>query len=386
MDILTKTELKKLMHKEQTWCISIFLPTHRTGRASQQDVIRLKNLLGEAEKHLADRGVGRREIQNMLEPANNLVQDSDFWQHQSEGLVIFISDKMLRYRLPLNFEALVVVGNTFYIQPLLPLFTGDGQFYILALSQSEVRLLNGTQYSVSEVEIGHMIDSMAETISSDDHQASLQLHSTRAPTSATGGSSVTFHGQGGGSEGAKTDLLNYFRQVANGLTEFLQGDQAPLVLAGVNYLLPIYKEANIYPFLIDTVIEGNPDLLSMEDLHKSAWDILRPQFQLSQADAVAQYHQFAGQKSERIADTFEKALLAAYDGRVETLFLPLGVQKWGVFEPGTQKLVIHDPGELGDEPLLDFTAVQTYLKGGVVYVMAPEDIPGGGDTAAVLRY
>jgi hypothetical protein len=32
-------------------CISIFMPTHRLGREVQQDPIRLKNLLGEAEEH-----------------------------------------------------------------------------------------------------------------------------------------------------------------------------------------------------------------------------------------------------------------------------------------------------------------------------------------------
>ena len=58
MDILTKAELEQLMRKEQQWCVSIYMPTHRTGGETQQDPIRLKNLLGEAEKRLSDQGVG----------------------------------------------------------------------------------------------------------------------------------------------------------------------------------------------------------------------------------------------------------------------------------------------------------------------------------------
>ena len=73
----------------------------------------------------------------------------------------------------------------------------------------------------------------------------------------TGDGSVTFHGAGSGSASAKDDLLRYFRLVEDGLTEFLKGDRVPLVLAGVEYLLPIYKEANTYPNLIDMVIKGN---------------------------------------------------------------------------------------------------------------------------------
>ncbi len=388
MDILTRAELEQLMRKEQQWCVSIYLPTHRTGTDAQQDPIRLKNLLGEAEKRLSDEGVGRRDVQKMLEPASKLLQDSHFWQHQSNGLAIFLSsNRVLRYRLPLNFQELVVVDDHFHIKPLLPLFTGDGQFYILALSQNKVRLLNGTRDSVSEVDIGQVGGSLAEAIPSDDHQVSLQLHTSGSTGGMLGSGSVTFHGQGGGSdESAKNELLRYFRLVSDGLTEFLQEDRRPLVLAGVEYLLPIYKEANTYLNLIDRVIKGNPDLLSADELHKSAWDIIEPLFKATQEEAIVYYNQLAGQASARVADTLEKILPAAIQGRVETLFAAAGVQQWGVLDPVTNEIALHDQMESGDEHLLDLAAVQTYLKGGIVYVVEPEKVPGGTIAAAVLRY
>ncbi len=388
MDILTRTELEQLMRKEQQQCVSIYMPTHRTGTEAQQDPIRLKNLIREAEKRLAARGVSTSDVQKMVAPASQLLQDFHFWQHQSDGLAIFLSsDKVRRYRLPLNFEELVAVEDHFHIKPLLPLFTGDGKFYILALSQNEVRLLNGTRYSVSEVDIGQIGGSLAEAIPSVNHQMSLQSHTSGSPDGMSEGGSVTFHGQGGDSgESAKNELLRYFRLVADGLTEFVQGDHAPLVLAGVEYLLPIYKEANTYPNLIDAVIKGNPELLHMDELHQSAWDILGPFFQAAQAEAVAHYQQLDGQASERAADTLEKIVPAAYGGRVEILFVAADVQQLGVFNPVTNEIEFHDPIKPGDESLLDLAAVQTYLNGGVVYTMAPEKVPGGKSAAAVLRY
>jgi hypothetical protein len=388
MDILTRTELEQLMRKEQQWCVSIYMPTHRTGREAQQDPIRLKNLLGEAEKRLSDQGVGTSDVQQMLEPASKFLQDSLFWQHQSDGLAIFItSNRVRRYRLPLNFEEFVAVMDHFHIKPLLPLFTGDGQFYILALSQNEVRLLLGTRYSVSEVDIGQVGGSLAEAIPSANHQMGLQLHSSGSTGGMSGSGSVAFHGQGGGSdESAKKELLRYFRLVADGLKEFLQGNQAPLVLAGVEYLLPIYKEANTYPNLIDPVIKGNPDLLSADELHKSAWEIIRPLFQAAQAEAFAHYQQLTGQASERVADTLEKIVPAAYHGQVETLFVAAGEQQWGILNPVTNEIEIHDQMESGDELLLDLAAVHTYLKGGTVYAVESEMVPAGTPAAAVLRY
>ncbi len=387
MDILTRVELEQLMLEEQPLCISIYLPTHRTGVETQQDPIRLKNLLREAEQLLAAQGVGTRDVQKMLEPASLLLQDSDFWQHQSDGLAIFLSSNgVRRYRLPLNFEELVVVVDHFHIKPLLPLFTGDGQFYILALSQNKVRLLNATRYSVSEVDIAQVVGSLAETLPIADHQASLQLHTSGSVGGTTGDGSVTFHGQGEASESGRHDLLRYLRLVADGLTKFLQGDRVPLVLAGVEYLLQIYQEVNTYPHLIDTVIAGNPDLLRADELHHSAWAIIGPVFQAAKEEAIAHYQQLVGQASERAANTLEKIVPAAYHGRVETLFVAVGVQHWGVFKPATNKIELHDHMQSGDEPLADLAAVQTYLKGGTVYAVESEKVPGGTAAAAVLRY
>lgn len=388
MDVLNKTELEQLMLKEQQNCVSIYLPTHRTGVETQQGPIRLKNQLKEAEKLLSDQGVSTRDVQSILEPASKLLQESAFWQHQSDGLAIFLSPNSVhRYRLPLSFEELVMIDDHFYIKPLLSLITGDGQFYILALSQNNVRLLNGTRYRISEVDIAQLAGRMDEVVASEDHQASLQLHSSGSGGGKTGAQSVTFHGQGGGSdESSKKVLLQYFRIVESGLKEFLQGDQVPLVLAGVEYLLPIYKEANTYSNLVDTVITGNPDLLRAEELQKSAWEILEPLFQAAQNEAVATYEQLSGQASERVAGKLEKIVPAAIEGRVDTLLVAAGEQQWGTFDPITHEIEIHDQLESGDEHLLDLAAVQTYLKGGTVYILEPGKVPGGTIAAAVLRY
>ena len=140
--------------------------------------------------------------------------------------------------------------------------------------------------------------------------------------------------------------------------------------------------------LIGTVnaIKGNPDLLGADELHKSAWEIVEPHFQVAQEEAVAYYQQLAGQESERAADILEKIVPAASDGRIETLFIATGVPLWGVFNPNTNEIEHHAQMESGDESLLDLAAVQTYLKGGTVYAVEPDKVPGGTSAAAVLRY
>jgi hypothetical protein len=82
----------------------------------------------------------------------------------------------------------------------------------------------------------------------------------------------------------------------------------------------------------------------------------------------------------------EKIVPTASDGRVDTLFVAAGVQQWGVFNPVTNVVELHDPKESDDKYLLDLALVKTYLKGGIVYAVEPEKVPGGTSAAAILRY
>jgi hypothetical protein len=50
-------------------------------------------------------------------------------------------------------------------------------------------------------------------------------------------------------------ILRYFHQVDTGLRAFLRDEHAPLVLAGVEYLLPIYRRANTYPYMLEGGVE-----------------------------------------------------------------------------------------------------------------------------------
>ena len=63
------------------------------------------------------------------------------------------------------------------------------------------------------------------------------MHS--AMRGSLGKQAAVFHGQGGHNETHKDDLLQYFRLVDASLETVLRESQAPLLLAGVDYLLPL---------------------------------------------------------------------------------------------------------------------------------------------------
>ena len=73
MDILNPTDLKSLIAQQGKWCVSLYMPTHRVGREQQQDPIRLKNLLAEAETKLLANGLRRPAVQKLMRPAEELL-------------------------------------------------------------------------------------------------------------------------------------------------------------------------------------------------------------------------------------------------------------------------------------------------------------------------
>jgi hypothetical protein len=378
MDLFTRDDLKTLLAEHLSPCISVYVPAHRGG--AEEDPIRWRRHLTEAEEHLAKAGWRAAEIKELLAPGRRLLEDVSFWKYQSDGLAAFLAPQFLRlFRLPLAFQDTVVVGKRFSIVPLLPLLTGNGRFFVLALSQKAVRLLQGTRHSVSEIDLKGVPRNLAEALLTHDRDEPLTFH-TR-PTSG-GGWGTIFEGHGVGIDDAKDDLLRYFQGIDRGLHSLLREEKAPLVLAAVDYLQPIYRQANTYAHLLEQGIEGNPDRLSRQELHDRAWPLVQPLFEAEQKRAAAQYLQLAG--TGRASGDLNAVVAAAYEGRVETLFVALGRQVWGVFDPSTGRVDHHKERHFGDVDLLDLAAAHTLLHGRTVYAVEREQVPSKADVAGIF--
>lgn len=388
MSLIARDRLKALAEAHHSQCISIYLPTHRAGIDAQQDPIRLKNLLGQVEARLETLGLQPPEIAGLLAPVSNLLEDPLFWQHQRDGLAIFLSPDMVYvFRLPFRFQALALVAKRFHLKPLLPLLNADGQFYVLTLNQEEMHLFQGTAYGLDEIELQDVPQGLAEFLKDEDRERHLQFHTSTRPSGGRGGNrAAVFHGHGIIESDAHSDILRYFRRVDAGLHTVLRERTVPLVLAAVDHLLPIYREANTYPHLLDGDIASHPSALSVEELHAQAWAIVEPHFLTEQQEAQALYKHYAGNNDARASNDIAKIIAAAYYKRVATLFIASEVQQWGTFDPQTQTVTRHDKRQPGDQDLLDLAAVHTFLNQGAVYVLAREEMPVDKSIAAIFRY
>jgi len=383
MDTLSLETLETFLPDKPGWHISMFMPVFRAGRETEQNPIRFKNLLQEAENRLLAKDLRAPDVRKFLAPARKLLDEPGFWRKQSDGLAVLLSqDTFEYYRLPLSFEELVVISENFHLKPLLPLFASDGHFYILALSQNQVRLMEGTRSTVDVIDLEGLPQSMAEAFQLDRLNRNVQFH-TSTSTGGAGDRAAAHHGHDPSDE-EKKQILKWFQKIDAELPQLLVGEGSPLVLAGVERLFPLYHQANSYPHLVEEGIPGNPEEEKPEALHAQAWPIVQPEFMQAQEKAAAQYHQLtdSGQATSNLQD----AVAAAHQGRVSDLFVALDVQIWGSFEPETYQVQVHPEVEQGDRDLLDLAAIQTMLTGGTVYAVEQAQVPDQGFLAAVFRY
>jgi release factor family 7 len=385
MDILNPADLKSLVAQQGKWCVSLYMPTPSAGQEQQQNPVRLKNLLAEAETKLLANGLRRPKVQKLMSPAEELLWDKDFWQHQGEGLAIFLSnDVSMKYRLPAGFEELLVIGKSFHTKPLFPLMNRVGKFYLLFLSLNNIQLFQGTADTLSEINL-HFPTSMSEALWADDPQRYLNLHPGSSSTNEGKGGAAIFHGHDPDDE-QKKNILRFFQSVNQGLHELLEDKNPPMILAGVESVVPIFRDACTYDNIVEEVLHGNIDQEDLKELHRQACQVAAPIFEENQTKAFQKFEQLNGQQNGLAVSELKPALRAAKFGQVETMFVPLNEQKWGRYDFEKDQVFLEDHPRPENEDLLDLAAGETILNAGQVFAVPRQELPGSGDLAAILRF
>lgn len=388
MDIITRDTLKQLATTDSDLCVSLFMPTMHVEAEFTQNTIRYKNLVKRAHAQVKEHGRRNQVTQDLMKPIEALQERTGFWQQLSDGLAVFATSSSFDvYRLPLQFDELVMTGSRFHLKPLFPLFATNNRYYVLALSQNKVKLYQGTHYSLTEVDAREIPESLVEVLFYDDPEKSLQHH---AGNIVGGRHDSVFHGQGHQDEDQRSrpqdQLRRFFREIDEGVQETLHDEKAPMLLAGVEYYLPIYRDVNGYKHLIDdTIVAGNPDGMTRQELHEKAWSVIEDRLLNEQSASIDAFQTQHG-RGELASTDLKEILPAAHYSRVDTLFVPVGEYQWGQYDVSSNAVDLHEEYEPGDDDLLDLAAVHTYLNGGTVHALQRHTMPTEAAVAATFRY
>lgn len=387
MDLLTSADVEKLTASgDPGERVSLFMATHRFGGDVQGDPLRFKNLLTGVQSVLAERGMRKAEIDELLASAWALQQDAMAWKYMSDGLAVYLRRGWLRvFRVPVTLPEVATIGDRFVVGPLLGLLSGDEHFLLLALSQRRVRLLEGSRDRVEELELGEIPTSLlgiTESTEPRSHTMARQL----SGAAGRGGPAVFYGGYGVREASVKKEEIQRFlRQVADGVSDYLGNRDLPMVLVGLTEVLAMYRDVNGYANVLPDMVERNPDELSAEELHEAAWPAIARSLGEKGRRAVARMAEMHG--TGRASTDPQVIEDAASQGRVATLFLLADTRCWEQSSSGSPNVV-----QLGrDETfahceLLDRAAADTLTRGGEVFALPELALAGAADLAAVFRY
>ena len=385
MDLLTKSDVEQLAERGRAGLhVSLFIPTHAVGEGTRTDPIRWKNLLSKVEAVLGERGMRPPEIAELLAPAHELRDDLAAWRSMSDGLAMYLRPGWHRmFRVHVGVPELATIGDRFVVGPLLRIVTGDSHFLLLALSQRRVRLLEGSLQRVEELEMADVPTSLRDVVEPSEGRSDTMAF-TLSTIRGRGGAAV-FYGHGAADDDHKLDeARRFFRQVADGLADYLTGQRLPMLLVGLDENLALYRDVNAYPHVLDDAVRRNPDELSAEELHAAAWPLVEKTLSQERAAAVARFDGLHG--TGRATNDAAKIEEAAEYGRVDTLFLAAEPWLWEQPAEGAPVVQLDVDAGLVQGELLDRTAVNTLSNSGRVYAVPAEEVPGGGDVAAIFRY
>lgn len=389
MDIISRDILSNLIENCEGWAVSIYMPTYVSGREVKQNPVRLKNLVDQAEEKMLKIGTGQSEVHDYLAPLAELIDNEVFWQEQDEGLALFLDNNELKiYKIPERFDELVIIGKAFHITPLIPIFKGNGPYYLLALDQEHPRIYQGSKFKLSRIEELDLPESLQKMFDEFyEFHSHLQFHNRTATPNPDikGRRNGMYFGQGGDDIDENAEIRNFFHRFDEALMEYLDGENTPLLLAGLGYLHPIYREVNSYPNLVEEGITKDVDPIQLEELHEISWKIVQERYQTNVEKALNVFHQLDNKDGDTTKD-LETIVSAAFCKRVNSVFIAENEHIWGRFDHENNKVEIVDVHSPEVQDLLNFAASQTFINGGNVLVLPKKLIPGNNPAAAILRY
>jgi hypothetical protein len=321
---------------------------------------------------------GQVDDRSLTDPIEELAASAYTDQVWANTLLLFRSHELFRYYwLRGARQEMAIVNQRFHLRQLLSVLTSAQSFYLLALNRKKVQLLHCTPHAAEEIDLrGVAAVNLDEWLNISEPDHTLDNRSTAGPSLGSM-KGVLF---GIGRENGDDDLRHFWKQVDRGVGSILRGRDTPLVLAGVDYEVAIYRLMNTYPHLLEQAVHGAPDGIMDKELQERAWQIAgsaAPQ-PFRKAMEEAGVHRELG----TMATDARQVVKAAFEGRVADLFFSDTAERRGSWDEANFEPRIGT----GDDDLLNAAAVETIRHGGRAFELNAAAMPVRGEIAAVLRF
>jgi hypothetical protein len=329
-------------------------------------------------------GYPGEQLNELLRPLEEVADNAEVANRSDETLILLRSADVFReFRSSGRLAEVVNVNDEFHLRSLLPLLAKSRDFFLLALSQNNMRLLHCTDSTSGEVSLPAGTPTNLEefrAIRQPDHV----LDSRAAAGPASGSSKGITFGTSSDNDDKDQYLLHFFRAIARGVADVLRDSGAPLVVAAVDHELALYRTVNTYQNVIEPGVQGAPDGMKGGEMHRRAIELLRAQPPNAVQRAMEGFDKAAG--TGHASSHAQEIVRAAYEGRISYLFVQENAEYRGNFDEVRRKVKRHDDGVTPQHDLLNEAVVQTIRHGGEALVLPGKDMPNGVPVCALFRY
>lgn len=358
-----KETLKQLRKVSSGNCISLILNTHRTAPDNQQDVIKLKNMVKDAEEKLHQSADKKTAVAG-IEHLQKLVDGIDV-SHNLEALAIFCNatENIAEFvRLPIAVTDRVVVGNSFATRDLLRAQQLSSSYYVLVLNQQKTRLLLATN------------DVLTEEFSTPFPINNVDFH----PDSTAEASIAS----------RQTNLIaEYFNRIDKEVNKIRAHNPQPVLIATeesnfYEYLKIADEKASIY----ESYLNGNHQEEKAEAIVREAWTIVKQEVEKKNHDRKKSLE--AAVSSGNFLSDVNEIRRAIGEGRVATLYVQQGLFQPAVIENDAVTFLNENdekPAGAVDDIFSELIERNDEQGGDVVFLPAA-DLEKFEGFAAVTRY
>lgn len=380
--ILDRDLFSELAGYKGDCCISLYLPTNKRSVEVNEQLymVRFKNALQEIANRLQTKGWEPDSIKKLLQPGFHLVQQKTFWTQLSQGMAVFIADGYFKFtKMPIAPLEDLVIESSFYVTPLVPIFTSNEIFYLVVISKKQVKLFRGDAFGMEYLNVPGLNEGLGEApIIDGGSETTYRLSENNQ--------GISSHGHGGGNNVDDKAIIATYLESADDVLwkEVLHDQTAPLLIAGVEYLIPIYKSVADYKNIWDDVLTGSYEYTDTPTLYALAREKMQPLFEQKKKKVLTMYGNQSATPltSSIVADVVP----AAYYGRIAHLFVQKGAHIWGTFDAMANELKLHESEAEGGEDLIDNAVEKTLQTGGEVYLVEQGEMPAEALIAAIMRY
>src|SRR5581483_9384809 len=166
------------------------------------------------------------EIRDFLDPVLGSAESDVHESLERGALAIYRSlNGLWHFRLPSAETDRVVFGDRFYVMPLVKFLSEDNEFYLLALSQKNARLLRCTHSTSEQMELPPSVPTNLFDFnqhSQPDHRLENRAHGGQKGNQGSHAGMMVAFGTGSDADQKDEYLYHFFNEMDKQLQSFLR--------------------------------------------------------------------------------------------------------------------------------------------------------------------